>query len=237
MNTHLQQLIQVVNFDKEVDALEPLIQQKRSNLDRMLKNKENKLAAIEQLNEEKDELKLHYNRLNNMIEETSIRLEHITAKNQDVKSERELRALNIEEELAREQLNKANSDIANLEVEKKQKDEQIKILQGEIATLETEITEEEKIITDEISAIKGEQEKLFSKKQEAYSKLEHKLAVFYEKIRKWAKNTSVVPVKKQACGGCFIRINDRIFAEIKTSNDIITCPHCGRILYIDPQQS
>ncbi|MEE6591681.1 hypothetical protein VWN77_10245, partial [Campylobacter coli] len=29
---------------------------------------------------------------------------------------------------------------------------------------------------------------------------------FYEKIRKCAKNTAVVPVKKQACYGCFMKI-------------------------------
>ncbi len=233
MNKHLEQLIKVVTLDREIDGMEPLILQKRSKLDKMLKSKESKELMIKQINEEKNDLQLRYNQINNSIEETSIRLEHITAKNQEVKSERELRALGIEEELAREQLNKANADIAAIEEARAQKDSQIQNLQDEIATIQSEIKTEEEAITGEIATIKAEQEKLFAKKQEIYATLEQKLAIFYEKIRKWAKNTSVVPVKKQACGGCFIRINDRVFAEIKQSNDIITCPHCGRILYIE----
>ena len=65
------------------------------------------------------------------------------------------------------------------------------------------------------------------------TKMDQKIIGFYEKIRKWAKNSSVVQVKKQACGGCFIKINDKIYSNIMQSNDIVTCPHCGRILYIE----
>lgn len=54
---------------------------------------------------------------------------------------------------------------------------------------------------------------------------------FYEKIRKWAKNTAVVPMRKQACYGCFMHINDKVFASVLRSDEITTCPHCGRILY------
>ena len=57
-------------------------------------------------------------------------------------------------------------------------------------------------------------------------------------LRRWAKNTSVVPVFKQACGGCFIRLNDRTYTEVLCDeNSIITCPHCGRILYHTDKQT
>ena len=62
--------------------------------------------------------------------------------------------------------------------------------------------------------------------------MDAKIIGFYAKIRRWALNTSVVPVFKQACGGCFIKLNDTIYNEINKGNDIINCPHCGRILYM-----
>lgn len=233
MNKHLQQLIEVANLDKEIDALEPKILEKRSKLDRILKEKMSKEQQAQDVQAQKEEIALKVSNTNNLIEETGIRLEHIAKKHHEVKSERELKALNIEEELAKEQLTKANQDIEILQKEIQAKDEALLILQDQCKELDEEIKQEEANIAKEIDVIKKEQEVLFGKKQSLYGMLDQKLAVFYEKIRKWAKNTSVVLVKKQACGGCFIKINDRVFAEIKQSNDIVTCPHCGRILYVE----
>ncbi len=233
MNKHLQQLIEAAEVDKEIDALEPKILEKRAKLDRTLKQKDQKLQAIKDLQEQREEVNLKLKNTNILIQDIGIRLENIAKKHQEVKSERELKSLNIEEELAREQLTKANQDIEVLEKELQNKAKSIQSLQEECDALDQEITQEEARISQEIEEIKAEQKALFVKKQEMHSLLDPKLAAFYEKIRKWAKNTSIVPVKKQACGGCFIRINDRIFAEIKQSSDVVNCPHCGRILYIE----
>lgn len=59
--------------------------------------------------------------------------------------------------------------------------------------------------------------------------MNQKVLSFYEKIRKWAKNTAVVPVKKQACYGCFMKIYDKTYLSVIKGEEIITCPHCGRI--------
>ena len=59
------------------------------------------------------------------------------------------------------------------------------------------------------------------------------IIVFYEKIRRWAGNTTVVPVKKQACYGCYMKLNDHTYASVIRNEEITTCPHCGRILYLE----
>jgi len=56
---------------------------------------------------------------------------------------------------------------------------------------------------------------------------------FYQKIRRWAKNTTVVAVEDQACMGCNMHLNDKTYADIIKAEEITTCPHCGRILYVD----
>jgi predicted nucleic acid-binding Zn-ribbon protein len=62
-----------------------------------------------------------------------------------------------------------------------------------------------------------------------------KILSFYEKIRKWAGNTAVVPVRKQACYGCYLKISDKSYSDVIKADEIITCPHCGRILYLESQ--
>ncbi|MCE3038510.1 zinc ribbon domain-containing protein [Helicobacter anatolicus] len=233
MNKHLQQLIEVANLDKGIDLLEPKIAQIKTKLNRILKEKEKKEQEIFQIEEENAELLLRNKNTQTMIEEIAIRLEQIAKKHNEVKSERELKALVIEEELAKEQLTKANQDIEDIEKIQETKKQKLIELQEGIKELQSEIEAEEKEVAKEVGLVEAEQEKLYVKRQELYALLDQKLAIFYEKIRNWAKNTSIVPVKKQACGGCFIRINDRIYAEVKQSNDIVNCPHCGRILYIE----
>ncbi|PAF47903.1 hypothetical protein BKH41_06445 [Helicobacter sp. 12S02232-10] len=233
MNKNLQQLIQISNLDKEIDNLEPKIAQKRSDLDKTIRSKEIKNLEFLNLEEDKKDIKLQISRNEQVLQDVSAKLENIYKKISEVRSERELKALNIEEEIAKEQSAQANQEIQRLETEFEHKTELQKSVESTITELEKTITELEEKVSKDIEEIKDQQEKIFAQKQKLIVTMDQKLISFYEKVRKWAKNASVVPVRKQACGGCFIRINDRVYAEIIQSNDIITCPHCGRILYIE----
>ena len=75
-----------------------------------------------------------------------------------------------------------------------------------------------------------------AKKEKLVKDMDQKIISFYEKIRKWAGNSAVVKVKKQACYGCFMHINDKTYANVIRKDEIITCPHCGRILYKDNEE-
>ena len=68
-----------------------------------------------------------------------------------------------------------------------------------------------------IEKIKGE---LFVKREELSRNLEQKVLSFYEKIRIWAGNTAVVPVKKQACYGCYMKLNDKTYSEVIKGDEI-----------------
>ncbi|OPG63827.1 zinc ribbon domain-containing protein, partial [Helicobacter pylori] len=140
---------------------------------------------------------------------------------------------NIEEDIAKERSNQANREIENLQNEIKHKSEKQEDLKKEMLELEKLALELENLVENEIKNIKETQQIIFKKKEELVEKTEPKIYSFYERIRRWAKNTSIVTIKKQACGGCFIRLNDKIYTEVLTSGDMITCPYCGRILYAE----
>lgn len=93
------------------------------------------------------------------------------------------------------------------------------------------LSELENEVSEELSNIEKDRNEVYTQKEDLLAKMNQKVLTFYEKIRKWAKNTAVVPVRKQACYGCFMKINDKTYANVIKSEDIITCPHCGRILY------
>ncbi|GAA7263042.1 zinc ribbon domain-containing protein [Helicobacter pylori] len=232
MNKYLKELIDVSLLDKEIDLMEPKFKQIKKELNLKLYQKEAKKLEIVNLEEQKETYELQIQKSNESLEIQNTRLEELGKKMSEVKTEKELKALNIEEELAREQITYQNSELNRLDALKDNVDEKINVIQEEITKIDTEIVEIEKTISVQLAEIHKEQEAISKKKAIIVEKMDQKIVLFYEKIRKWAKNTSVVPVYKQACGGCFIRISDRVYSEILKGDDIITCPHCGRILYI-----
>lgn len=231
MNKHLTQLIEIANLDKEIDSFEPRIKEANKELDAILSQEKALQSEVEEIKGVAKDISLSIQKNENHLEDLSLKLEEIAKKTKLIKTEKESKALSLEEELAKEQITFANEEIARLNTLLEAKNANIKELKDKINSLkesQKEISQETEI---EVQKIKKEQQEIFTKKESLVAKMDQKIISFYEKIRKWAKNTSVVPVTRQACGGCFIRINDKIYSDVIRSDDIITCPHCGRILY------
>lgn len=235
MNKHLQELIEVANFDKQIDDLEPKIRQVRSELDEKIRQKEQILKEIESLHTETKNINLEIARHERNIQESAAKLEQIAKKQKEVKTEKEMRALDVESDIAKENMTFSNAEIERLETSKNAKVEQEQSYAPKLDELKAIIESLEAQTQQQVQEIKQKQQELFNQKEALIAQMDSKITGFYAKIRRWALNTSVVPVFKQACGGCFIKLSDTIYNEICKGNDIIKCPHCGRILYV--QQS
>jgi len=143
--------------------------------------------------------------------------------------------LQLEEELAKEQIGFANDEIARLENECETKEEEREKLSQELVKMDEKIEEIAKEVEKELAILENQRQELFKKKSELVAKIPQQILAFYEKIKRWAGNTAVVPVKKQACMGCFLKINDKTYTQVIRGDEITTCPHCGRILYLEKE--
>ena len=67
--------------------------------------------------------------------------------------------------------------------------------------------------------------------------IDERLLTAYGRIRSNVRNgLAVVPVKRDACGGCFNRIPPQRQSEIRQGKRIIICEYCGRILVHDDSE-
>jgi predicted nucleic acid-binding Zn-ribbon protein len=149
----------------------------------------------------------------------------------NVKNNREFEAINkevemqqLEVKLCEKHIKDANEEIAEkAELLEKAK----KTVAGKEGVLNTKKGELEKII-----AATEKEEKHFNKMaSEAKSHVDERLLSSYEKIRKSYRNgLAVVPVERDACGGCFYAIPPQKQSEIKQHKKIMVCENCGRIL-------
>lgn len=235
MNKYLQQLVELSDLDKQIDGFIPRIQ----DIEKAYKNIEEECETItvniERLDEEVSDLKSQKSGTNAHIAEFSAKIKDVAKKSSSAKSEKEIKALSLEEDIAKEQLEAANEEIARLEKLIDSKNSQKDELGAKKAELEENLKNIKSKTSSELESIGKEREEVYAKKDKLIATMNQKILAFYEKIRKWAHNTAVVPVKKQACYGCFMQINDKTFSAVIKGEDIVTCPHCGRILYKQEQ--
>ncbi|EOZ2160583.1 zinc ribbon domain-containing protein [Campylobacter coli] len=231
MNKYLEQLVLLSKIDQEIDSFEP----KMESISKTLKDAENKIAKFNvELNNLENEIQDVENQKvqnNAHISEFSAKIKELSKKSGAVKTEKEANALKIEEDIAKEQLDAANDEIVRLDKILENKELFKKELLEERTKEEQNLDEITVSISSQMDGLEKERMNVYTKKTKLVAEMNQKVLSFYEKIRKWAKNTAVVPVKKQACYGCFMKIYDKTYLSVIKGEEIITCPHCGRILY------
>lgn len=139
-------------------------------------------------------------------------------------------------------------------------------LQKQIAALETqvlekmtEIEEVEKILTDrseEINSLESNRKKALSdfdkelaanrkefeietaKRHEVFVTLPLQMASIYNRLAQRSRDgIAVAEVVSGSCSACFMKLRPQMQVNLKTSDKIITCESCTRILYLAPAES
>lgn len=171
------------------------------------------------------------NQKKNLIKESEALIKKYEKQSENVKNSREFEAINkeiemqqLEMKLAEKHIKDANEEIAEKVVVLEKAKKNIAAKEGVLNTKKGEL---EKII---VSTEK--EEKHFGKlSSEARAKVEERLLNSFNRIRKNYRNgLAVVPVERDACGGCFNAIPPQRQSEIKQRKKIIVCENCGRVL-------
>ncbi|RXI26290.1 zinc ribbon domain-containing protein [Aliarcobacter skirrowii] len=231
MNKYLQDLVTLSKYDTSISQFDPKIEQQKAKLAVFVETAEALKTSINSVYLEIDELKSKRTKNNIHLSKLKTKLDQIAKKNKDVTNEKELKALQLEEEIAKEQVSFANEEIERLDKLTVAKEESLKELQAKLKAEESDIEEIKVVVDQEIEAINKDRDVVYAKRNELLGNFDKKILTFYEKIKRWAKDTAVVPVKQQACFGCFMKISDKTYAEVIKGEEIVNCLHCGRILY------
>ena len=149
----------------------------------------------------------------------------------DVKNNREFEAINKEMEMQQLEIKLAEKHIKDATEEIAEKAVLLEKAKKNIANKESTLSNKKGEL-EKIIAANEKEEKHFSKLAgEAREHVDARLLTSYEKIRKSYRNgLAVVPVERDACGGCFYSIPPQKQSEIKQHKKVMVCENCGRIL-------
>ncbi|MFT6199948.1 MAG: putative nucleic acid-binding Zn-ribbon protein [Vicingaceae bacterium] len=106
-----------------------------------------------------------------------------------------------------------------------------------LARTKAEFEHKQNELAEIIAETEKEEADLAKQSEKAEKVIEERLLIAYKRIRGSARNgLAVVPVLRNACGGCFNKIPPQRQLDINMHKKVIVCEHCGRVL-IDPKMA
>ncbi len=220
--------------DTEIDKIRTL----RGELPLEVQDLEDDVAGLEtrinNLRQEVSDLEKAVAGKNNEIVASQALIKKYEEQQNNVRNNREYDSLSKEIEFQSLEIELCNKKIGEFTVQADTKREAVAeaeaALEERIKDLESKKAELEEITHD----TQKEEEQLVERSAELESRIEERLLTAYKRIRSNARNgLAVVPVKRDACGGCFNQIPPQRQLDIRSRKKIIVCEYCGRILVDD----
>lgn len=230
----LKALFELQMVDSKVDDIKRL----RGELPLEVQDLEDEIEGLQTRVQkfEEDVVKLEESISNkkNEIKDAQALIKKYTEQQNNVRNNREFDSLSKEIEFQTLEIELCEKRIkeytTKIEEKKEIIDESKGVLEDRNGDLDTKKGELDSITSE----TQKEEEALEAKSVQIQEVIEERLRNAYKKIRGNARNgLAVVPVQRDACGGCFNKIPPQRQLDVRSRKKIIVCEYCGRIL-VDP---
>lgn len=163
-----------------------------------------------------------------LIEKYQAQLDNVKNNREYDNLSKEIEYNNLEIELAEKKIRESNEMI---EERKRRMQDLEEKLEGRRMDLEAKRKELGTIVAE----TKEDEEELMAQAKTIEATIEPRLLAAFKRIRKGTMNgLAVVPVERDACGGCYNKIPAQRQLDVKLRKKIIVCEYCGRIM-VDPE--
>lgn len=227
----LDSLFELQQIDSEIDRIRTI----RGELPLEVQDLEDEIEGlntrIQKLENEIKELETEISDRKNGNKDAEALIGKYKEQQNNVRNNREFESLSKEIEFQELEikLNEKRSREAKAKIE--QKNEILAEAKGRLDFRTEDLNTKKSELDEIISETQAQEEKLVKESEAALGKLEPRLAAAYSRLRQNARNgLAVVPIERNACGGCFNEIPPQRQMDINSKRKIITCEHCGRIL-------
>lgn len=222
-------------IDAQVDKIKNI----RGELPLEVQDLEDEIIGLEtrisKFNQELSDLQMEITNKQNSIKESQELVKKYEAQQMNVRNNREYDSLSKEIEYQSLEIQLAEKKITEFEASIQSKKEMLEISSNELVERKSDLDLKNSELKDIIEETQKEEDLLREKSVQQEINIDERLLTAYKRIRENALNgLSVVPVERDACGGCFNKIPPQRQLDIRLNKKIIVCEYCGRIL-VDPE--
>ncbi|MEA3452627.1 MAG: C4-type zinc ribbon domain-containing protein [Bacteroidota bacterium] len=230
----LKALYKLQVMDSKIDELRRL----RGDTPLKVKDLEDEIIGLktraEKIDSEKITLEEQIVEKKNIIKESKAKLKKYEEQQKKVRNNREFEALSKQIEYEELELQLSDKRIKEYTYKTKEKNEAFEQLKEEVTERENDYENAKEELDGIIVETEKDEQTLKDLRVGVEEKIEKRLLVAYLRIRKGLRNgLAVVPIRREACGGCFNRIPPQRQIDVESHKKIIVCEFCGRVLVDD----
>ncbi len=236
MKSELEKLIELQKTDTNIRELKKSIESAEERRAGLEQEFEQHASSIREIQAKRDEAQAARADLEKQIAENKTYIERADRNLKNSQNQKEYETAMRETDA----LNKQVSALETKALEKMTEIEEVeKVLderRDEINSLEANRDAALKKFDAELNKNKKEYEVETKKRQEVFVTLPTRMASVYNRLAQRSRDgIAVAEVVNGSCSACFMSLRPQMQVEMKTSDQIITCESCTRILYLNPE--
>lgn len=151
----------------------------------------------------------------------------------NVKNNDEYRAFESQIVMCRKEIEK----LENREIELMERSEKIKselaACQHKLDDAQGRVDAEKGALDRRLNRTTEDIERMKSKRTELIADIDKDALRVYTRIMNNRKDYAIVPVERDTCGGCHMKLTPQTIHDTKSRQKLVTCGYCGRLLYWD----
>src|SRR6201988_3236147 len=230
----LRALYELQLIDSKIDRIRTI----RGELPLEVQDLEDSVAGLEtrvnNLSQELKDLEDQVSEKTQAIKDFKANIKKYEAQQGKVRNNREYDAITKEIEFQNLEIQLAEKRLKEAKFAIEQKSEIVEKSQVEFNERKKDLKLKKSELEEIISETEKEEKELISASEKAAAAIEDRLVNAYKRVRANTRNgLAVVPVERDACGGCFNKIPPQKQLDIRMNKKILVCEHCGRIM-VDP---
>ncbi len=230
----LRALYELQLIDSKIDRIRTV----RGELPLEVQDLEDIVAGLEtrvgNLTEELAELENQVAEKTQGVKDFKSNIKKYEAQQNKVRNNREYDAITKEIEFQNLEIQLAEKRLKEYKLAITQKTEILERSQVEFSERKKDLKVKKSELDEIIAETEKEEKDLLKLSEKSSSGIEDRLLNAYKRIRANTRNgLAVVPVERDACGGCYNKIPPQKQLDIRMNKKILVCEHCGRIM-VDP---
>ncbi|MBC7863244.1 MAG: hypothetical protein IAF38_09730 [Bacteroidia bacterium] len=227
----LKGLYTVQLIDSKIDRIKII----RGELPLEVQDLEDVVAGLEtrlaNYTEETAELEKQINEKKNAAKEHQANIKKYETQQGKVRNNREYDAITKEIEFQNLEIQLCDKRIKEFKAQIAAKKEFLDNAETDLNDKKKDLKVKREELDEIIAETQKEEEELKKRSKDNLKGIEARLQNAYTRIRSNSHNgLAVVPVERDACGGCFNKIPPQRQLDIRMHKKILVCEHCGRIL-------
>ena len=235
MNSELQKLIALQKTDTNIRRLKTAIEtaeQRRANIEQEF---EQHASSIREIQGRRDKSQAGRADLERQIAENKTYLDRADRNLKGSQNQKEYETAMRETDALQKQISALETQVLERMTEVEEVEKVLAERSEEINSLESNRGKAVTAFEKELNADKKELEKELKSRHEVFTTLPAQMAAVYNRMAQRSRDgIAVAEVIGGSCSACFMKLRPQMQVELKTTDKIMTCENCTRILYLAP---